>query len=55
MKKSELRGFSIFEHGCFLKYDIILDDKNKYYETFKNSAVMWKVQLVILKQIVMDS
>lgn len=53
MKKSELRGFSIFEHGCFLKYDIILDDKNKYYETFK--TVMWKVQLVILKQIVMDS
>lgn len=39
MKKSELRGFSIFEHGCFLKYDIILDDKNKYYETFKNSDV----------------
>lgn len=39
MKRSELRGFSIFEHGCGLKYDIMLDDKNKYYETFKNSDV----------------
>lgn len=39
MGKSELRGFSVFEHGCFLSYDINLDQENSYYDSFKNSDI----------------
>lgn len=39
MKVHELRGFSILEHGCSLKYDIELNKENKYFESFKGSDI----------------
>lgn len=38
----EVRGFSIFEHGIFLKYYIQLNSNNAYYDSFAGSVIEGK-------------